>query len=78
VLRNVKDPASRLPLLTVAQARAAIAEGVVTSGMIPKLEEAIAVLGSGVRAIHIEGAPGPGDLLREADEPGAVGTTRVG
>lgn len=75
VLRDVKDPASRLPRLTVAEARRAIADGVVTGGMIPKLEEAIAVVDQGVGAIHILGRLGPGDLLREAESPGAVGTT---
>jgi acetylglutamate kinase len=75
VLRDVKDPNSRLPHLTIPQARQAIADGVVTGGMIPKIEEAIAVLDSGVKAIHIVGGLQPGDLLREADEPGAVGTT---
>jgi acetylglutamate kinase len=75
VLRDVRDPASRLPLLTVEQARAAIADGTVTGGMIPKLEEAIAVLGTGVRAIHIVGKLAAHDLLRAADAPGTVGTT---
>src|SRR5262249_29692456 len=75
--RDVKDPSSRLPLLTVAQARQAIAEGVVTGGMIPKLEEAIAVLGTGVKAIHILGKLQAGALLREADAPGSVGTTLI-
>jgi acetylglutamate kinase len=74
VLRDVKDPSSRLPLLTVAQARQAIADGIVTGGMIPKLEEAMAVLGTGVGAIHIVGKLAAGDLLRE---PGSVGTTLV-
>ncbi len=77
VLRDVKDPSSRLPLLTASQARQAIADGVVTGGMIPKLEEAIAVLGSGVRAIHIIGKVHSRDLLREADAPGTVGTTLI-
>jgi acetylglutamate kinase len=75
VLRDVKDPGSRLPLLTVAEARAAIADGTVTGGMIPKLEEAIAVLGTGVKRLHIVGKLAAGDLLREADEPGSIGTT---
>lgn len=74
VLRDVGDPSSRLPLLTVAHARQAIADGVVTGGMIPKLEEAIAVLGTGVKAIHIVGKLAEGDLLRE---PGSVGTTLI-
>ena len=75
VLRDVKDPGSRLTTLTVAQARAAIADGTVTGGMIPKIEEALAVLGTGVGAIHILGKLGRGDLLRAVDEPGSVGTT---
>jgi len=75
VLRDVADPASRLRRLTVAEARAAIADGTVTGGMIPKLEESIAVLETGkVATIHIVGALIPGDLRRELEEPGAVGT----
>lgn len=77
VLRDLRDPNSRLPVLTVLEARRAIAEGVVTGGMIPKLEEAIAVLGQGVGAIHIVGKLRPGDLLREAEVPGSVGTALV-
>jgi acetylglutamate kinase len=77
VLRDVKDPSSRLPHLTAAQARQAIADGIVQGGMIPKIEEALAVLDSGVKAIHILGKLGPGDLARAAQEPGAVGTTLV-
>jgi len=75
VLKDVKDPGSRLRTLTVAQARAAIADGTVTGGMIPKLEESIGALADGrVGAIHIVGAVGPGDVQRELAEPGAVGT----
>ena len=77
VLRDVNDPGSRLPLLTVAEARSAIANGVVTGGMIPKIEEAIAVLEQGAKAIHIIGRLSPGDLARAVREPGAVGTTLV-
>jgi acetylglutamate kinase len=75
VLRDVKDPDSRLRRLTVAEAQAAIADRTVTGGMIPKLEESIAALADGrVGAIHIVGAIGPGDLIRELAEPGAIGT----
>lgn len=76
VLRDLKDPASRLPRLTAAEARAAIADGTVGGGMIPKLEESLAVLETErVGAIHIVGELGPGDLVRVIDQPGSVGTT---
>ena len=75
VLRDVNDPASRLAQLTCAEARDAIKTGIVTGGMIPKLEEAMAVVDQGVGAIHIMGKLGPGDLVRAVREPGSVGTT---
>ena len=77
VLRDVNDPASRLTRMTIAEAKEAIASGVVTGGMIAKLEEAMAVIDQGVGAIHILGKLGPGDLVRAVREPGSVGTTLV-
>jgi acetylglutamate kinase len=77
VLRDVKDPASRLTRLTCAEAREAITAGVVTGGMITKLEEAMAVIDQGVGAIHILGKLAAGDLVRAVREPGSVGTTLV-
>jgi len=76
VLRNVDDPASRIAQLTSDEARAAVTEGIVRGGMIPKLEESLAVLDGGrVGSIHIVGELGAGDLLRAVDQPGSVGTT---
>ena len=76
VLRDVDDPASRIAQLTPAEARAAVTEGIVRGGMIPKLEESLAVLDSGrVGSIHIVGELGPGDLLRAIYQPGSIGTT---
>jgi acetylglutamate kinase len=77
VLRDVNDPSSRLTQLTCAGARAAIGSGVVTGGMIAKLEEAMAVVDQGVGAIHILGKLGAGDIVRAVREPGSVGTTLV-
>jgi acetylglutamate kinase len=68
------DPATRIPRLTVAQARAAIADGTVRGGMIPKLEEAFAPLAAGVPAVHIIA---PGELGAALATPGAVGTVLV-
>lgn len=73
VLRDIKDPASRLPRLTVEDGRRAIADGTVQGGMIPKLEESFEALAAGVRRIVIV----DGDVARAVREPGAVGTTLV-
>ena len=77
VLKDVKDPSSRLTRITTAEAKAAIADGTVTGGMIAKLDEAMAVVDQGVGAIHILGKLGAGDLVRAVREPGSIGTTLV-
>jgi acetylglutamate kinase len=68
------DPTTRLPRLTVAEARAAIAAGTVKGGMIPKLEEAFAPLRDGVAAVHIVA---PGEIAAALAAPGSVGTWLV-
>jgi acetylglutamate kinase len=77
VLRDVADPGSRIARLSVEDGRKSIADGVVTKGMIPKLEESFAALGEGVRAVHIVGKLQRGQLAREVAEPGSVGTVLV-
>jgi acetylglutamate kinase len=77
VLRDVSDPASRIPRVSVADGARLIAEGVVRDGMIPKLEESFATLREGAGQIHIVGKLGAGDLEREIASPGSVGTVLV-
>ncbi len=74
VRRDKDDPATRIPRLTVAEARAAIADGVVQGGMIPKLEEAFAPLAAGVGAVHIVA---PAEIAASLAAPGSVGTLLV-
>jgi acetylglutamate kinase len=74
VRRHKDDPTSRLARLTVAEARAAIADGTVQGGMIPKLEEAFEPLQAGVAAVHIIG---PGEIASALAHPGTVGTLLV-
>jgi len=74
VRRDKDDPTTRIPRLTVAEARAAIADGTVKGGMIPKLEEAFAPLGAGVAAVHIVA---PGEVAAALAAPGARGTLIV-
>ena len=77
VLRDVSDPASRIARMTAAEGKEAIASGVVTKGMIPKLEESFAAIAQGVKAIYIVGRLAKGDLAKAVREPGTVGTVLV-
>lgn len=74
VLRDRNDAASRIPRLTPAEARAQIANGVITGGMIPKVEESLAMLEAGIDAIHVVGLEPASSILDEAVEPGSRGT----
>lgn len=76
VLANKDDPSTRIPRLTAAEARAAIASGTIVGGMIPKVEEALANIALGIGAVHILGAHA-GALQAEAEAPGSRGTVLV-
>jgi len=60
--------------LDVAQARAAIADGVATGGMIPKLETAIAAVEAGVEAVVILDGRRPHAMLVELFTEHGAGT----
>ncbi len=75
VLRDVGDPATRIPELTVDGARELIRGGVVGDGMIPKLDGALRTLEGGVAAVHLMDGRAPHAILDEAAAPGSHGTT---
>ena len=60
--------------MTVAEARQAIADGVATGGMIPKLETAIAAVESGVQAVVILDGRRPHAMLVELFTEHGAGT----
>lgn len=60
--------------MTVAEARGAIASGVATGGMIPKLETAIAAVEAGVEGVVILDGRRPHAMLMELFSEGGVGT----
>jgi acetylglutamate kinase len=60
--------------LTVAEARSAIAEGVATGGMIPKLETAIAAIEAGVQGVVILDGRRPHAMLVELFTEHGAGT----
>jgi acetylglutamate kinase len=74
VLRDVSDPSSRIARMTEAEFQRGVADGSISGGMIPKLEESFAVLAGGARSVVIVGKLGPGELERAVLEPGSVGT----
>ena len=77
VLRDKNDVSTRMPRLTAAEAREQIASGVISGGMIPKVEESLAMLEEGIEAVHIVGIDPPTAILEEAREPGSLGTAFV-
>jgi len=74
VLRDLKDPKSRIPRLTAAEFQRGVLDGSISGGMIPKLEESFKVLEGGAQSVVIVGQLGAGDLCRAVLEPGSVGT----
>ncbi|HAZ95362.1 MAG TPA: acetylglutamate kinase [Porticoccaceae bacterium] len=53
IFEDIKNPASRFADLDVAEAKEQINKGVIVGGMIPKVEEALSLLESGVGTIAI-------------------------
>ncbi|HVL48221.1 MAG TPA: acetylglutamate kinase [Candidatus Thermoplasmatota archaeon] len=72
---GVRDATGAIaPTLSAAAARKLIADGVATGGMIPKIENALAALDSGVKRVHVVNGSDPAALARLfAGE--SVGTT---
>jgi acetylglutamate kinase len=75
IFRDLDDKSSRIDRVTADEARALINDGVIVGGMIPKVEEALSVLGQGVDAICIVPPDGDGafvDAARHGTEAGTV------
>lgn len=53
VLRNASDPTSIIPHITEDSFKAFVADGTISGGMIPKLENAFAALKAGVASVRI-------------------------
>ncbi|MGQ0508940.1 MAG: acetylglutamate kinase [Myxococcaceae bacterium] len=74
VLKDKNDPTTRIPTLTRAQAEAQIKSGVIQGGMVPKVEESLAMLEEGIDAIHIVGIDPATAIFSEASVSGSAGT----
>ncbi len=77
VLRDLRDPGSRVPRIARADFERMVADGTVSGGMIPKLQESFDVLRGGARSVVIIGRLQRGDLRRAVTDPGSAGTVLV-
>ena len=77
VLLDVNDPESLVHSLSASEARRLIANGTISSGMIPKIEGCLDTLERGVRKIHIIDGRLRHSLLLEIYTTSGVGTELV-
>jgi acetylglutamate kinase len=69
-----KDPESRVPSLTVGQIDEMVKTGVISSGMLPKVEACVTALQAGVTKAHIIDGRIPHSLLLEIYTEAGIGT----
>jgi acetylglutamate kinase len=77
ILRDYHDPSTLIYKLDIQQARNLIEEGVVSGGMIPKVNCCVRSLAQGVRAAHIIDGRIPHALLLEIFTDSGIGSMLV-
>ncbi len=77
VYLDLKNRDTKLSTLTTQQAQELIANGAIHSGMIPKIEEGLALLAQHLDTYHIVGVGQTDELLAEMERPGSRGTVIV-
>ncbi len=74
ILRDKDDPATLIPDLTVSQAKQLYADGVISGGMIPKVDCCIEALQAGVKNVTIMDGRIPHSILMELLTDEGAGT----
>jgi len=74
LLRNLGDADTRIPEMTIHDARELVNSGIVLNGMLPKLESAIRTVEAGTPHVHLMDGQTPHALLDEVSHPGSHGT----
>jgi acetylglutamate kinase len=77
ILENYKDPSTLIPKVDIQQARQLIETGVVSGGMIPKVNCCVRSLAQGVKAAHILDGRLPHSLLLEIFTDVGIGTMLI-
>ena len=78
ILRNENDPSSLIEKIRLSEARELIDQGIVKTGMRPKVECCIRSLAQGVNAAHIIDGRTPHALLLEVFTDAGIGTMVMG
>jgi acetylglutamate kinase len=74
---DASDPSSKIDRLTVSEAKEMISSGKATGGMIPKLENLISLVESGVGSAHVIGGNSRNGILAEVFTNEGTGTMIV-
>lgn len=74
VRRVADDPTTLIPVMTVEQAHAYIADGTITGGMIPKVTACVDAIEKGVRRVHIINGTIPHPIMLEIFTDRGIGT----
>mgnify|MGYP002868943575 CR=1 FL=1 len=74
ILRNREDPSSLIPVMTVQEARELQTQGVISGGMIPKVECCISAIEQGVKKVIILDGRVPHAILMELLTDQGAGT----
>ena len=74
ILRDPKDPATLIPEITVREAGALFTSGVISGGMIPKVESCIRAIAEGVKKVIIMDGRVPHSILMELLTDEGAGT----
>ena len=78
ILRDKDDPSTLIPALTVSEARKLFDEGVISGGMIPKVDCCIEAIEKGVKHVVIMDGRVPHSILMELLTDEGAGTMVMG
>ncbi len=78
ILRNKDDPASLIPRVTVSEAKTLYADGIISGGMIPKVDCCIEAISAGVKNVTIMDGRIPHAILMELLTDEGAGTMVMG
>ena len=78
ILRDKDDPSTLIPALTVKEAKKLFDEGVISGGMIPKVDCCVEAIGKGVKHVVIMDGRVPHSILMELLTDEGAGTMVMG